>query len=685
MAGRKQHYIPQSLLRGFEASRSGKKSQVVVYGRGATPFVTSTEGVAAQKDFYSKPSTDDVDTLDDLITNFETERFNPILIALRSVRNGQVDAQQAATAVVHLTIRSAHVRRSFVKFSQELLDHFGVVLQSSEATREFAGIDSVQPDSLLVKEIERTLDSLQFVGLPAKDRTVLEKLICFRVREKFDESIQGTVPTLQKQILSMEQAYPAAIEKGHLNSLERSLVSESRMATLMKLDWKVICVDSQHFVLPDCLAIAGVGNKVADMQPYTMSSDVKLTVVAMPISSTQVLIGSRDDVKVDPLLLNLEFARCSFEFFVSSKIDPHADQLAKEIGTEIAATTEFQIKGALPLPGLSSEPVPGKRPSENLRVQIRFPRGTHRAEEIEAAIRRLFAGQCGVSEAERLDSITIVQNVPNAVAELRSKQLTLKESQEVALGAVEFVSTGDVVRIRLFLSIEVAALLLLPKEGLEHQRAAYLVMHNLGRLTYLDYSVQSIKEASSTEKPSPMMNLGLEFVQRFGSHYFGARIAGSGANAFDDLETSADFFAQVLTATLSALDTARKKFWINRIVDELASDAFAALDILLVTAAAACGFHESKGVALPANSSAGTVLQRSGLWDWFQLFDRDLQQHFENRGQWQPVEETSRLAAHADRILWEFGIFVSESHDHQLWIDVCDDTKLQAIKQTLRS
>lgn len=35
MAGRKQHYIPLHLLRGFEASRSGKKSQVVVYKRGA--------------------------------------------------------------------------------------------------------------------------------------------------------------------------------------------------------------------------------------------------------------------------------------------------------------------------------------------------------------------------------------------------------------------------------------------------------------------------------------------------------------------------------------------------------------------------------------------------------------------------------------------------------------------------
>lgn len=685
MAGRKQHYIPQSLLRGFEASRSGKKSQVVVYGLGATPFVTSTEGIAAQKDFYSTPSTDDVDTLDDLITNFETERFNPILIALRSVRNGMVDAQQAATAVVHLTIRSAHLRGAFVKFSHELFDHFGVVLQNSEATREFAGIDSAQPDSLLGQEIALTLESPQFAGLPAKDRTVLEKLIRFRVREKFDESIQGTAPMLQKHIHSMEQAFPAAIEKGHLNALERSLVSESRVATLMKLRWEVICVDTQHFVLPDCLAIAGVGKTVADMQPYTMSSDVQVTLVAMPISSTQVLIGSREDVRVDPLLLNLEFARCSLEFFVSSKIDPDADHIAKEIGTEIAAITASQIKGALPLPGLSNEHPPDKSPSENWRIQIRFPRGIHRAVEIEAAIRRLFAGQCGVRETERLDSITIVLNVPDAVSELRSRQLTPKESQEVALGAVEFVSTEDVVRIRLFLSSEVAALLLLPKEGLEYQRAAYLVMHNLGRLTYLDYWVRSIKEASSPEELGPEMNLGLEFVQRFGSHYFGARIACSGATAVDDLESSVDFFAQVLSATLTALDTARKNFWIHRSVDELASDAFAALDILLVTAASACGFHGSKGDALSANSAAGTVLKRSDLWDWFRLFDRDLQQHFENRGRWQTFEETRRFVGHAHRILWQFGIFVSESTDRQLWIDVCDDARLQRFKQALRS
>ncbi|GKS86101.1 hypothetical protein AVMA1855_18135 [Acidovorax sp. SUPP1855] len=89
MAGRKQHFIPQALQRGFGQAK-GKKTQVYVFKKGSEPYLSSTEGVAAQRDFYSEPS--DEETLDDRITKYEKLVLSPAVTALRESPLGPVDA-----------------------------------------------------------------------------------------------------------------------------------------------------------------------------------------------------------------------------------------------------------------------------------------------------------------------------------------------------------------------------------------------------------------------------------------------------------------------------------------------------------------------------------------------------------------------------------------------------------------
>jgi len=214
---------------------------------------------------------------------------------------------------------------------------------------------------------------------------------------------------------------------------------------------------------------------------------------------------------------------------------------------------------------------------------------------------------------------------------------------------------------------------------------AYLIKHNLGRLTYLDHYIRCVSRATSLSELRPQENLGLEFVSKFGSHYFGARIAASSTSNLENLDGSFNIFAHVISWTLAALEAARKQFWSDRNIDNLASEAFAVIDVFLVSAASTCGLLASKNAALPANSSAGDLLMRNGLWDWYRLFERDLRRHFKTRCRWKSMKEVLELADHANRMLWHFGIFVSETPEGQLWIDVCDDVKLQAITQSLRN
>ena len=71
MAGRKQHYIPQLLQKGFTFSGAGKKPQLYQFSKNLKPFSSSTEGTGAMRDFYSNPIANGSDVLDDLITEFE--------------------------------------------------------------------------------------------------------------------------------------------------------------------------------------------------------------------------------------------------------------------------------------------------------------------------------------------------------------------------------------------------------------------------------------------------------------------------------------------------------------------------------------------------------------------------------------------------------------------------------------
>lgn len=81
MSGRKQHFIPQLVQRGFAAAKGRKSTQVYVFSKGKQPYLTATDRVAAQRDFYSPPS--DEESLDDKITHYEGSVLAPAIAVNR--------------------------------------------------------------------------------------------------------------------------------------------------------------------------------------------------------------------------------------------------------------------------------------------------------------------------------------------------------------------------------------------------------------------------------------------------------------------------------------------------------------------------------------------------------------------------------------------------------------------------
>lgn len=147
MAGSNQHYIPQSLLRGFKAEgrKSRKVTHVWVYRLGVDPYCPATEGVGAQRHFYSELSKDGSRTLDDAITDYE-QGFNEVLGRLRETSSDRpVDASEAAEFVSHLMLRNAHFRHALHYGFRGIVDVAIKAISDREAAKRLFGLDGHCP------------------------------------------------------------------------------------------------------------------------------------------------------------------------------------------------------------------------------------------------------------------------------------------------------------------------------------------------------------------------------------------------------------------------------------------------------------------------------------------------------------------------------------------------------------
>lgn len=687
MAGRKQHYLPQHLLRGFEASKTGKKTQVVVNKKGAPPYATSTEGVAAQRDFYSLPGDGITDTLDDVITAFERSTFNPFLDRARTASpNELVDAESAASAVVHLAVRAAHLRGSFARLARGMVGRFGEILSDTEHVREFAGIDSGKQESLLSEEIQKMLDTLPVAALSVKERVIFEKMVRFRVREKFDAQMPEAAALIRQQLTNFEKALPEVVVRGHTQALEKSLVPVARLDALKRLQWRVIAVESpSHFVLPDCAAIAF--SPSGRPQPVALSSNEEISSVAMPVSSKQVLLGYAG--QVPPMLsdLNEHFAKCSIDFFVSSTIQPDLEALAVHIGEALEVVTHDLMEDSFSRVRSGREGRNVEAPAVNGRtVPVNFQSDAEKTAAIGASIRQIIAQQCGARELDRLESILVTDDVAREVANLHGRALSPYEVAATMAGTVEHLLGTTPPALRLILSDSIGRLLLDTDVRLKRS-AISQVKHLLGRVTYLDYWFGQLVPMTEGRVFTVRQRIALELIPRFASRYHGsvkAAMAADECNMQHDDPLSAD----TVSTALDALDAARQKFMSHKNVDALMVDAIPALDMLLGTLAGHCGQYprSTANRQLSQTSPAGEHLVRAGLWDWMDLFGQDLHRHYLSlASESLSVEKLLALSEHVERMLWKFGIFLSDVEDGGMWIDVCDDEQLKLMNRVLNS
>ena len=147
-----------------------KESKVWLYEHGVAPELVLVEKeVAVEPYFYSELSSDGSKTLDDEITDYENAAARRFQALKSAPFDTTLDSETAAEIVAHLTIRNAHLRRTFTVGVKKLFGRAVEVFGNEASLRPLLGINQNVPSQTvknLIDEQLRENPALSASGLP---------------------------------------------------------------------------------------------------------------------------------------------------------------------------------------------------------------------------------------------------------------------------------------------------------------------------------------------------------------------------------------------------------------------------------------------------------------------------------------------------------------------------------------
>ncbi len=699
MSGRKQHYIPQCLLRGFEASRSGKGPQVVVLRRGRDPYVSLIEDVTAQRNFYSEMSEDGRKTLDDHITEYEN-RLGPMLAALRASESGAaVDPLLAAEVVAHLTVRAAFLRGVFSLGVEELISNTSAFFADGEAVRLQLGIDTGEPNAILNEEIDKLLNqfAVQLPSLAA--HSLLKRMALFGLRESFTQNYDEHAERVASLLRSVGDALPKIVRGGHTKVLTESVVPDSRVDALKGLHWSVIRIrPDSHLLLPDCVALSGV-NGGATYVPYLLHSDDELETILLPLSSSELLVGSRAAVapEVHVADVNAAAINCAFDFVVSSKrgaLCDFADLLGESSKATVlsmvreSAAGVFVSRNRPPEPEARISPAVETHASHSYIVSFLNCADQAAAEQIAGVVRVVVDAMGHRMPVCRIESITFSSDYERALSDLdrgfetSAPLASTPIAYGVGVAMAPMVIRDGKIRCCIVMRSWLGDALLNADDEASHRIAVHTLASIVARAAYIDMVDTALPGLLLSQLEDALDAFFVRHVDSVASAYFAARAT---ADIEPDVGDSyGDLFRNALVLAGKTIPSARLAYRTHGDLDAFLRTALPLLSDVLTHAATAIGHFDALGLLIHDDEDTKLLLVEDGLLGWVDVYRRDLEVIFERLGKWRAARELLSLIVHLERLLWRFGVFPWKTEEGRIHIEIplaSDMAALSALTQ----
>ena len=334
MAGRRHHYIPRLLQKGFciEPARPNAL-EVYLFRRGHAPHLVGINQSFVEKDFYGRSGNSDVD---DLITGTESD----LSLFVESIRTLTATSHlgvnlSAARMIWQMGLRTNWFRHQHQWIGKVIL---AKILKELHENDKFAAeMKEAMPARMaeLLADIKSEMAKGVDGVLTGEERTLFAFLE--EEKEARPELFSQTVRTLDFRfsMAEIDDLLKEAVPRAHNHLLKEHLESREPglRQRLESLAWSVVVDDSSKLILGDCGPIT-IGDGGKTQAPIGVWPSNECRAIAMAISPSHYLLGRGPAPFSGPSQFDLN--RCTAAWsqaFIANTLEPSDPRLHELAGT----------------------------------------------------------------------------------------------------------------------------------------------------------------------------------------------------------------------------------------------------------------------------------------------------------------------------------------------------------------
>ncbi len=332
MAGKRHHYIPRFLQRGF-LNENAKKDYTFIYLNDGAKRPSKIDNVGVEGFFYSADGETD---LDDKITELEG-KYAQHIGKLRENPSSFISFEDIAEIIFHFEIRTNNFRRNFHSsgeiFLHQMKERFTErnvlepILRAELNNKLFNG---GEVDKLLIEK-----------NIPKKNKKKLKNEMREKIGVFIDVYMEHILTTIKDAMdFNISKRFKDVVKKGHINGLTRGMNENNKVNIYSSLNYKIINTDF-NILLSDSIVIFEMEG-LSEFKPFYDTKDI-LKAIYFPISSNVLIYAFRNEDDPKLSVLNEMSAKCSKDFFIACEDSPYFEQMQKSIGKNCQLLTESEM------------------------------------------------------------------------------------------------------------------------------------------------------------------------------------------------------------------------------------------------------------------------------------------------------------------------------------------------------
>ncbi|TWB77200.1 uncharacterized protein DUF4238 [Nitrospirillum amazonense] len=661
MAGKRQHYVPRLLQRGFLHDPSDEGERTWLHRRGQGAKLVGIRHIGVEDWFYSKKPMNGEITLDDVITNTEND-LGAIVNKMRGLPTGSpVSAKEAAEFLVHLVTRTAHLRGILTEGVTKLGGEMEAIFTSPERFGAMLGVTTASLSDVVMTGLKNMALESEEAGTP---RSLAERVAFYLARELGPDLVKNAVPIMSPLIQKFFGDLSEKMRDVQARILQTSPEANGWIKYLSNFEWSV--EDREELILPDVVALSI--DREGKFSPLIFTSTENTCAVIMPISRNRMLIGKEFGAEIISLdEFNANAARNSGSFFVAAQ-SFDSKNYSDLIGLIPSGVVQDMIGGVVNEIEFKNKIIPSdcflirnnSINNNNFSYSVRLVDfGTDEdAEHLAKIIGDVVRDVSRHIPLQNLDGFSIAVDLRGALASFHQQELSIIDSVNQALerdleSAIIIPVESDGMR-KQHIIIGANMMDRLCSKGVDgHFIALNILVKKLASLSYNEIFGVDIFGGIDLDLIDNELKA---MVATAPVRWFGARYS---ANISPDV---GKYYADFLMAVYEDLN----KAVINEQIACREKGNFDSIGQLMGGPIVAILAHAANWLGHRAGLPEGQSfngddlplrLKEYGLDKWLELFGRDLEAAHGDVDRGLNIDSIKNLSRHAERLLWSFGLY----------------------------